>query len=76
MTKKGIGERLGEAVDSAKHKVNELADRSRAEGHEFKAETSDHPVERTVEKGKAMVDHGKADLHEVASEKKARDAGR
>lgn len=76
MTKKSMGERLGEAVDSAKHKVNEMADRTRAEGHEVKAETSDHPVERVVEKGKASVDRGKAELHEAASEKQARDAGR
>ncbi|GGO38262.1 hypothetical protein [Deinococcus humi] len=74
--KKGIGERLGEAVDSVKHKVNEGADRARAEGHDFKAETTDNPVEGAVEKGKGMVDRGKAELHESASEKDAKDASR
>jgi len=74
--KKGLGERLGEAADSVKHKVNEGADRARAEGHDFKAETSDNPVESATEKGKGMIDRGKAELHEGASEQDARDASR
>ncbi|GBF08059.1 hypothetical protein DAERI_220002 [Deinococcus aerius] len=72
---KSLGERLGDAADAVKHKVNEGADRARAEGHDFKAETSDNPLERAVEKGKGMVDRGKAELHDAASEQKARDAG-
>ncbi len=74
--KKGMGERLGDAVDAVKHKVNEGANRARAEGHDFKAETSDNPIEGAVEEGKGMVDRGKAELHEGASERDAKDAGR
>lgn len=74
--KKGLGERLGDAVDAVKHKVNEGADRARAEGHDVKAQTSDSPLERAAEKGKGMVDRGKADLHEGASERDAKDASR
>lgn len=64
---KSIGERLGDAVDAVKHKVNEGADRARAEVHDFKAETTDNPVESAVEKGEGMVDRGKAELHEEIS---------
>ena len=74
--KKGIGERLGDAVDAVKNKVNEGADRARAEGHDFKAETSDNPVERVTEKGKGLVDRAKAEVHEGASERNADEAGR
>ncbi|MFB9991383.1 hypothetical protein ACFFLM_05255 [Deinococcus oregonensis] len=74
--KKGLGERLGDAVDAVKQKANEGADRTRAEGHDFKAETSDNPIEGAVEKGKGMVDRGKAELHESASERDAKDASR
>ncbi|SMB84189.1 hypothetical protein [Deinococcus hopiensis] len=73
---KSIGERLGNAVDAVKHKVNEGADRARAEGHDFKAETTDNPIESAVEKGKGLVDRGKAELHENASEHDAKDASR
>ncbi|GGK40425.1 hypothetical protein GCM10008955_37750 [Deinococcus malanensis] len=73
---KSIGERLGNAADAAKHKVNEMADRGRAEAHDAKAETADNPVDRTMEKGKGMVDRGKAELHENVSERDAKDAGR
>ncbi|MCL6567699.1 MAG: hypothetical protein K6T35_02160, partial [Meiothermus silvanus] len=51
------------------------ADRARAKGHEVKADTSDNPVEKVVEKGKAAVDRAKAEVHKEASKtavKKAR----
>ncbi|WP_027483365.1 hypothetical protein [Deinococcus pimensis] len=72
---KSVGERLGEAADAVKSKVNEGADRARAEGHDFNAETADNPVDRVVEKGKAVVDRAKAGLHGANADRQARDAG-
>ena len=74
--KKSLGERLGEAADAVRSKVNETTDRTRAEGHDFKAETSNDPVERVTEKGKALVDRAKAELHEANSDRQARNATR
>ena len=65
MSDKTLGERAGEAMDAVKSKVNEVADRTRAEGHEAKAETTNNPVERAVEKTKGAVDNAKADGHEA-----------
>ncbi len=72
---KSIGERLGEAADAVKSKVKGGADRARAEGHDFNAETSNNPVEGLVEKGKGAVDRAKADLHDAHAERQARNAG-
>ncbi|GHF43841.1 hypothetical protein HNQ07_001928 [Deinococcus metalli] len=73
---KSVGERLGDAVDAVKHKANEGADRARAEEHDYRAETSDNPLERAVEKGKGLVDRGKAEMHEAASERNAKESTR
>ncbi|MFC4637909.1 hypothetical protein [Deinococcus hohokamensis] len=71
MTDKSVGERLGAAVDAVKEKVNEGADRTRAETHEFNAETASNPVDGLMERGKAAVDHTKADLHGARADQKS-----
>jgi hypothetical protein len=65
-----------EAGKAVRSKVNEVADRARAEGHEVKAETSDNPVEKAVEKGKAVVDRAKAEVHKESSKAAAKKARR
>lgn len=73
MTKRegSLGEKLGSAADAVKSKVNEGADRARAEGHDAKAETSDNPLESLVEKGKGAVDRAKAGHHEDRADRQA-----
>ena len=73
---KGLGERLGEAVDAVQHKASEVAHRTRAEGHDFNAETASNPLDRAVEKGKGLAERAQAELHEQASEHDAKDATR
>ena len=72
MKNKSVGEKLGSAVNAAKSKVNEMADRGRAEMHDAKSETTNNPVERLTEKGKAAVDRTKAEYHEGSAEVHAR----
>lgn len=55
---------------------NEVADHTRCEAHDARAKAADNPIERAVEKGKGLMDRGKAELHEGASEQDARDASR
>ncbi|AFZ68562.1 hypothetical protein [Deinococcus peraridilitoris] len=76
MSDQSLGDKLGNAADAVKHKVNEAADRARAEGHDAKSQTSDNPIESLVEKGKAALDRGKAEAHEHQADRDARDAGR
>lgn len=71
MSDKSVGERLGAAVDAVKEKVNQGADRTWAEAHEFNAETASNPVDRVMEEGKAAVDHAKADLHGARADQQA-----
>lgn len=73
---KSLGERLGEAADAVRSKVNEVSDRARAESHDFKAETSNDPVERLTEKGKGLVDRVKAEVHEANADRQADNAKR
>lgn len=73
---KSIGERLGEAADAVKSKVNELSDRASANVRDAQAETADNPVEGAVRKGQAAFDRAKAEMHEERSERKADDATR
>ena len=73
---KSLGERLGDAANAVKSKVNEGADRVRAEVHDFNAETSDNPVDGAVEKGKGVVDRAKADYHEGQADASADEASR
>ena len=68
--------KLEEAGKAVRSKVNEVADRARAAGHEAKAETTDNPVEKVVQKGKAAVDKAKAEHHEKSSDKAARKTSR
>ena len=72
---RSIGEKLGDAAGVVKSKINEGADRARAEGHEAKSEATDNPVESVVEKGKAAVDRGKAEVHNAEADRKADKAG-
>ena len=71
-----MADKIKEAVKAVRSKVNEVADRARAEGHEVKADTSDNPVEKAVEKGKAVVDRAKAEVHKEASKTAAKKARR
>ncbi|PYE53548.1 hypothetical protein [Deinococcus yavapaiensis] len=73
---KSIGERLGEAADSVKSKVNELGDRASANVRDAQAETADNPVEGAVRKGQAAYDRAKAEVHEERSERQADEASR
>lgn len=66
-----LGEQLGDAAGAVKSKVNEVADRARAEGHDAKSEATNNPLESVVEKGKAAVDRAKAGYHEAEAESKA-----
>lgn len=66
--------KLEEAGKAVRSKVNEVADRARAAGHDAKAETTDNPVEKAVEKGKAKVDKAKAEHHQRSSKDAARKA--
>ncbi|MFZ5992030.1 MAG: hypothetical protein ACOYW9_09715 [Deinococcota bacterium] len=71
-----MADKIKEAVKAVRSKVNEVADRARAKGHEVKADTSDNPVEKVVEKGKAAVDRAKAEVHKEASKTAAKKARR
>ncbi|MBB6098509.1 Sec-independent protein translocase protein TatA [Deinobacterium chartae] len=71
---RSMGERLGDALGAAKSKVNEVADRTRAETHDAQAELADNPLEGAVEKGKAAVDRGKAGYHEARADHQAKRA--
>lgn len=68
--------KVKEAGKAVRSKVNEVADRARAEAHDVKADTSDNPVEKTVEKGKAAVDRAKAEVHKESSKAAAKKARR
>ncbi len=72
---RSIGEKLGDAAGALTSKVNEGADRARAEGHDAKSEATDNPVESLIEKGKAAVDRGKAEYHDAQADRKADKAG-
>lgn len=71
---KSIGERLGEAADAVRSKVNELGDRASANVRDAQAETADNPVEAAVRKGQAAFDRTKAEVNEERSEHQAREA--
>lgn len=71
-----MADKLKEAAKAVRSKVNEGADRVRAAGHDVKADTTDNPVERVVEKAKAGVDRAKAGRHESSSDNAARKARR
>ena len=76
MSDQSLGDKLGNAADAVKHKVNEGADRARAQSHDAKSQTADHPVEKLTEKAKATVDRGKAEVHEHRADRDAKDATR
>jgi len=69
-----MDKKLKEAAKAVRSKLNEVADRARAEGHEIKADTSDNPMEKVVEKGKAAVDRAKAKVHQESSKAAAKKA--
>lgn len=71
---KSIGERLGEAADAVRSKVNELADRASANVRDAQAETADNPAEAAVRKGQAAYDRTKAEVNEERAEHQAREA--
>ncbi|MER3482903.1 MAG: hypothetical protein C4332_06870 [Meiothermus sp.] len=62
-----MADKMKDAARAVRSKVNELADKARAAGHDIKADTSDNPVEKVSEKAKAAVDKGKAKAHETDS---------
>ncbi|MER3552848.1 MAG: hypothetical protein C4331_00415 [Meiothermus sp.] len=62
-----MADKMKDAARAVRSKVNELADKARAAGHDIKADTSDNPVEKVSEKVKAAVDKGKAKAHETDS---------
>ena len=73
---KSIGERLGEAVDAVKSKVNEAGDRANANVRDAQAETADNPVEGAVRKGQAAFDRAKAEVNEERARNQADEATR
>ncbi|GGQ97017.1 hypothetical protein [Deinococcus ruber] len=54
---------VGNVVDAAKNKVNELADRARAAGHEVASQVGNNPLDNAADKAMAAEDHLKADVH-------------
>ncbi len=87
---KSFGQRVGEAVDKAKdvagdlldganEKRKEAGDRTEANVHDAKAETSENPLEKAghkvgaaVDRAKAEGHEGKADLHEERARERAK----
>lgn len=63
-----MADKLKEAARAVRSKVNEVADKARAQVHAAKADTSDNPVEKLSEKAKAAVDRTKAKIHQIDSD--------
>jgi hypothetical protein len=64
MSQESIGTKIGSTIGKVKEKLNETADRVRAEAHDINAETTENLIKRGVEKVKAAVDRLKADVHQ------------
>jgi hypothetical protein len=69
-----MADKVKDVARAVRSKVNEVADKARAAGHDLKADTSDNPVEKLSEKAKATVDRGKAAVHEADSKAAAKRA--
>jgi hypothetical protein len=69
-----VSDDLKDAGRAIRSKVNEVADRARAAGHDAKADTSDNPLERASERVKGGVDRAKAEYHEESADQAAEDA--
>jgi hypothetical protein len=71
-TAKGAVRATKNAAGAATDRINETADRTRAAGHEVKAEASDNPITKVTETIKAGVDKVKANVNGAMADSKTK----
>ena len=59
---------VGNMVDAAKNKVNEVADRVRAAGHDAASQVGNNPLENAGDKAMAAEDKLKANVHHAEAD--------
>lgn len=76
MSEKNLGDRLTDAAETVKERINQGAANLRAEGHRVAAENSDSLAEKAHHKKEELEDRAKATLHDTKAdhaEKNAKD---
>ena len=75
MSEKNLGDRLVDAAESVKERINQGAANVRAEGHELAAENSDNLSDKAKHKAEELEDRAKAAVHDAKADHAAKNAG-
>ncbi|GEM45941.1 hypothetical protein [Deinococcus cellulosilyticus] len=74
MSEKRLEDKLVDAAESVKERINQGAANLRAEGHEAAAEASDNLADKAHHKKEELEDRAKAAVHDAKADHAARNA--